>query len=288
MGSVSDVGRQQARRVLDAVGLRVRRVRPGSWLVGRGGDDVDQVADAVGLVLGDQPPVRVQRQLGTRLAEHEIQTVLARTGANVVLDVGANRGQFAGALRARGYTGRIVSFEPIPEHLAVLRRRSADDPDWMVLPYAAGDADGSAEINEVPGTMSSLLNASDFGRGWSQRLGRATVRSIEVRRIEGLLEQALAGVSDPRVFLKLDTQGYDLIAFRGVGEAVKSLVGLVSEVSCVPIYDGMPRLVEQVAEYEAAGFELAGMYPVTIHQPTLRVIEFDAVMVRAEAVHPTH
>ena len=55
----------------------------------------------------------------------------------------------------------------------------------------------------------------------------------------------------------------------------------------MPIYDDMPRLPKQIATYEAEGFEITGMFPVTRHRATLRVIEFDVTMVRAEAVHPS-
>jgi hypothetical protein len=53
-----------------------------------------------------------------------------------------------------------------------------------------------------------------------------------------------------------------------------------SEVSQVPLYDGMPHYTEQLATYEAAGFGLTGMFPVIMDHPTARVVEFDAVMVR--------
>ena len=53
-----------------------------------------------------------------------------------------------------------------------------------------------------------------------------------------------------------------------------------SEVSQVPLYDGMPHLTDQLATYEAAGFGLSGVFPVVVDRETLRVIEFDAVMVR--------
>jgi hypothetical protein len=132
--------------------------------------------------------------------------------------------------------------------------------------------------------MSSVLPVSDFGRSWHERLrGESTRQTVRVRRLADLFDEIVDGIAEPRVFLKLDTQGYDLLAFRGVGERIGEVCAMMSEVSAVPIYDGMPRFLEQVAEYEAAGFELAGMYPVTLHRETLRVIEFDAVLVRSTA-----
>ena len=44
---------------------------------------------------------------------------------------------------------------------------------------------------------------------------------------------------------------------------------------------------EQLSEYEAAGFEISGLFPVTRHRQSMRVIEFDVTMVRAEAVRRT-
>ena len=55
-----------------------------------------------------------------------------------------------------------------------------------------------------------------------------------------------------------------------------------SEVSCIPIYEGMPHLTQQIATYEEAGFASAGMFPVTWDHETLAVIEFDVLMVRRE------
>ncbi len=217
------------------------------------------------------------------LGEEHVAWVLRELDVNVVLDVGANQGQFAQRLRRDGYTGRIVSFEPIPHIADELEKAAADDPHWRVLRHALGERDETIEINvsEGQGRLSSLLPASDFGRSWSSRIDAGTPVSVSVRRLDGLFDDAVAGVEEPRVYLKLDTQGFDLQAFAGAGERVADLVGMQSEMSLVPLYEGMPHLTEQLSTYEAAGFRVTGMFPVIVDRPTMRVIEFDAVMVRA-------
>ena len=227
---------------------------------------------------------RVQRGLGDFTASVKLAQTLRALDINVVIDVGANRGQFAQRLREAGYRGRIASFEPLSGFVAELEEAAASDDAWEVFPYALGEEDGQTEINVDSGPLSSLLPSSEFGREWNDRLRETRRETIQVRRLDGLFDLALGDVVEPRVFLKLDTQGFDLHAFRGAGGRIKEVLGLLSEVCCVPIYEGMPRLTEQIAEYEAAGFEIAGMFPVTVHHATLRVIEFDALMVRAQAV----
>lgn len=227
-----------------------------------------------------------QNTMAAHLGEQHLLWVFRELGINCVLDVGANEGQFASRLREAGYTGRIVSYEPVAHLVETLREQAADDPDWIVNPWALGDEDGTADINVVPGKMSSLLPASEFGRKWADKLSRAHTETIQIRRLDAVLDDATKGIDEPRVFLKMDTQGYDLATVRGAGDRIGEMLGLQSEVSCVPIYDGMPRMTEQLDSYAEAGFAISAMFPVSRHRPTLRVIEFDVVMVRPEAVRP--
>lgn len=216
------------------------------------------------------------------LAVQHVVRVLRRLRVNVVLDVGANRGQYAQSLRRAGYRGRIVSFEPVPDIAEKLEKLAAGDFEWRVQRYALGETDDTTEINlgQGQGRFSSLLPATAFGRSWRPRITSGTTVPISVRRLDGLFDEAVAGVANPRVYLKLDTQGYDLRAFAGAGDRVADLVGMQSEVSQVPLYEGMPHLTEQLATYQAAGFSLTGMFPVVTDAATMRVIEFDAIMVR--------
>jgi FkbM family methyltransferase len=227
---------------------------------------------------------KVQRQTGSYLAHEQISAIMSKQRINCVFDVGANVGQYAQRLRTSGYRGRIVSFEPVPHLAAELRAKAESDHDWQVFECALGEEEGSAEINAVPdaGTMSSLLPTSEFGRSWSADLSNVRTETISVTRLDSVFDKATEGIRSPRIYLKMDTQGFDLQAFRGAGDRLGDVSALQSEVACLPIYEGMPRLPEMLAVYEAAGFEIAGMYPVNFHRRTLRVIEFDMLMIRAQ------
>src|SRR5256885_7323928 len=60
----------------------------------------------------------------------------------LVLDVGANEGQFAARLRKLDYQGTILSFEPDERAFTALARNCARDPKWRGLPWALGESDG--------------------------------------------------------------------------------------------------------------------------------------------------
>src|SRR5215218_999894 len=63
-------------------------------------------------------------------------------GVDVVLDVGANTGQYGALLRELGFAGRILSLEPVAEAFAELAGRAAADGAWEAVCVAASDVDG--------------------------------------------------------------------------------------------------------------------------------------------------
>ena len=275
---------------LPDLGLRVTEIGPAAALVTQEGAKVKTSAVSPGTTLLTEPGV-VRRHrheqdngLSRYLATQQIMNVLELYRVNVVLDVGANKGQYARSLRRAGYKGHIVSFEPVGREFEELRRRAADDARWSVHQIALGRSDGSIEMNVVPGTLSSALPASDFGSTRYAKLQGAVVETVPVRRLDGILDEVLADVPDPRPYLKLDTQGFDLEAFAGLGDRAADVVGMQSEVAFLRIYEGMPRMPESLAAYEAAGFEVAGCYLVTREKRTARVLELDCVLVRADAL----
>jgi hypothetical protein len=108
------------------------------------------------------------------------------------------------------------------------------------------------------------------------------VDKVPVRRLQSVIDEILAARSDARLFLKMDTQGYDLQVLRGAGARIEAIRGLQTELAARPTYAGMPTLHEALAELDGLGFALTGIFPVARELDHLRVIELDCVMCRKQ------
>ena len=182
---------------------------------------------------------------------NRLKRLLDALDVNCVLDVGANKGQFAQELRGIGFRGLIVSFEPLRDEFDELSRRFREDRQWRGFRLALGAEPGQATINVLPGltVLSSLLE-------WHQSAPRMQAHPVEVRRLDAIFRSALEGIPEPRVLLKMDTQGYDLNVFKGAQGCLDHIVALQSELAVVPLYREMPHYLEALTTYEQAGFRL--------------------------------
>ncbi|MEV6617337.1 FkbM family methyltransferase [Streptomyces sp. NPDC051051] len=292
---VTDIAPGTALVSRSAAPLTVTGAGKGTWIVRRAKAGAAAPADADAVRLGESGALllmdgaarRDERKLQLAAAEYlctqHVAAMLALYDANCVFDVGANSGQYARRLRRLGYTGRIVSFEPTSETFARLEKAAAQDPDWHVYRCGLGREETTAEIHTGWKTMNSLLGPSDYGRDRYSRFDTSDTEEIRVRRLDEVMDEAMEGLADPRPYLKMDTQGYDLEVFAGAGKRIEEFVGMQSEVAVLRLYEGSPGMGEAVATYEAAGFGITGMYPVTREATTGRVIEFDCVLMRADA-----
>lgn len=206
-------------------------------------------------------------------SDYQVAALLKANSADCLVDVGANRGQFASALRRAGYRGPVVSLEPVPEAFAELQSHSAHDPNWTAHRIAVADRAGDLTINVSESTpISSFLPVTD-----DYVAGRPPARVMRTERVPvTTLDRLLRDEPYRRIFLKTDTQGYDLRVLAGAGGVINRVIGIQIELSVVPIYEGMPNYVEALTVLREMGFILAGMHRV----PSFQIHEFDGVFVR--------
>jgi FkbM family methyltransferase len=225
---------------------------------------------------------QIGRLPGIELLSTHLATLFNRLRINCILDVGAHVGQYGRFLRNLGYQGRIVSFEPIGANFAVLEQRLAGDRNWNARRLALGHTEGTIPINVTNLTQfSSFLPPNSYSQGQFGHLSAVDhTEEVEVRRLDSVWDEVMGSLTDPRVFLKLDTQGYDLKVLEGSGVHLGQVAALQSELAVKPIYEGMTGYMEAISAMNEMGFELTGLFPVT-RDVELKIVEFDCVMTRS-------
>ncbi len=205
-----------------------------------------------------------------------------------VFDVGANMGQYATVLRKHvGYKGLIVSFEPIPECAAHLRRLAKDDPLWEVEEVALSDRAGVDTFNIMAANQFSSLASPDHSGVDIFEDSNRIVRSIDVKveLLATYYEKYSKKFPFARPFLKLDTQGADVKVVAGAAGIMSAFVGLQSELAIVGIYDSSTPYAEAIRFYESLGFTLSALVPNNAgHFP--RLVEIDCIMFNQAFVPP--
>jgi FkbM family methyltransferase len=228
------------------------------------------------------------RKLGVDIRHYDPTMRLSSLNASfqkfeidLVLDVGANQGQFASEIRRGGYTGKIVSFEPLSDAHSKLLPASAKDAAWDVYARCAlGDHSGEIEINIAGNSLSSsilpMLSAHQTAAPESAYQGRELV---SVKTLDSVATPYMKSASAP--FLKIDTQGYESKVLDGAGITLPFVRGVLVELSLVPLYKGQPLWMEMIERLEAAGFVLWCFSPVFSDPRDGRTLQVDGVFYRA-------
>jgi FkbM family methyltransferase len=210
-------------------------------------------------------------------------------GINCVIDVGGNRGLFAKRLRTLGYTGRIVSFEPSPTTLPIIRAAAEKDPGWTVRPVALSSAPGEAQLNLHKGPeLDSLLEALPSALDQLDTMAATGTATITLSTLEAEFPAATAGIDEPRVLLKSDTQGHDAEVLRGAGAGglAQSVVAVLVELAAQPIYAGQPAMTTVMDLILNDGFDPVAFEPFFSSSDGLRMVELDALFLRPVSSHP--
>jgi FkbM family methyltransferase len=215
--------------------------------------------------------------------------VIRTRDINCVIDVGGNRGQFARRLRDLGYTGRIVSFEPSPSVLPDITAAAARDRDWTVRPVGLSSTAREAELrlHREP-QLNSLLDELPGVIDQIPLMERTGTASIALSTLQAEFPQVIAGIAEPRVLLKSDTQGHDLEVLRGAGEKGLDQAVLAVLVELVPqqIYAGQPAMTEVMDQITRDGFTVVAFEPLFESSDGLRAVELDGLFMRPAGSAP--
>ena len=201
-------------------------------------------------------------------------------GIDLVLDVGANAGQFGRDLRSMGYRGRIVSFEPLSSAHAQLVQAARGDAAWTVHPRCAvGDRDGEVTINVAGNSVSSsLLPMTQAHESAARSSAYVGAEQATLTRLDSLVDAYLSGAHAP--FLKIDTQGFEWAVLDGAAGLLPRLRGVLCELSLVHLYEGQHLWLDVIHRLEAAGLRTWAVQPGFTDQRDGRTLQLDAIFFR--------
>jgi FkbM family methyltransferase len=219
----------------------------------------------------------VERYSPATVPDARIAALLAYHKVDLVLDVGANAGQYARALRRSGYRGRILSFEPLRDAWARCAAHASRDPLWTVAPrMALGSEEGEVEIHVAANSASSsILPMRESHRAAAPDSAYIGREIVDLRRLDRVVGDALDRASHP--FLKMDTQGYEREILAGAAGIMAKLRGIQMEISLAPLYEGSPSFHELLDMMKAGGFVPWAILPGFTDQTSGRMLQVDGL-----------
>jgi FkbM family methyltransferase len=210
------------------------------------------------------------------------QRFLRDLGVSVVLDVGANIGQYASELRKHGYEGRLVSFEPLGAPFKNLSKFAAKYQNHNCLQVALGDADEKAQINVSENIVSSsLLTVSHECVTACDASRRVGTETIQVRRLDTVRDEVVK--PSDRVHLKIDTQGTEREVLLGGAKTLEQVASIELELSLAPLYDNQPLFTEMCEFLELRAFRCVWIERGFTNEHTGHTLQVDGFFVRLDA-----
>jgi FkbM family methyltransferase len=175
---------------------------------------------------------------------------------DLVFDVGANVGDKTAEFLARG--ARVVACEPLPQCLAVLARKFADNDRVAIVGKGLSDRAGKASIsvcNETT-TLSTLSEQWKSGRfanyTWGQRV------DIELCTLDELID--IHGLPH---YCKVDVEGYEVPVLQGLSRPIP----LLSFEYTIEFLENTARCLEHLAKLGYRQFNLSLAEQKRFHLP---------------------
>lgn len=203
-------------------------------------------------------------------------------GITHVIDIGANTGQFAESLYDFGYTGKVISFEPVGAAYQALMERSMPYPNWQVAERCAiGNTEGEIQVNVSDDTVfSSILEIKDSYTAHNRKARAVRREKVPIHRLDSIIDHYIPDYG-ARILLKIDTQGYEKEVIDGAAETLKRVKGLKIEIPLYAIYESSRFTFYDILEFTRANsFQPYSFHVEGVDLDTGRVNTMDGVFFR--------
>lgn len=202
--------------------------------------------------------------------------LLQHYNIDVIIDIGANIGQYGSEMRNIGYKGRIISFEPTSEAFEKLSKTSKNDSNWEIHHSSLGERDGKTTINISKNSVSSsLLESLPELTESAPNASFVKKEEIDIKKLDSIFDTL--NINDKNIYLKIDTQGYESLVLDGAKESLKKISGIQLEMALIPSYDGGITFQEMTTKLNNLGFKLVTVESGFYDKISGKLMEVDGV-----------
>ena len=155
---------------------------------------------------------------------------------NSIIDVGANKGQFALKLFENKFKGNVISFEPLAEEHKILNDISLNKKKWQIARKCALGRKNIKKKFHISANRESSSLLKILPKHTLLRPDSKT-KKIEIINVEKLdnFHNVITKLKK-NLLLKIDTQGSEMDVLLGAEKIIKNIKCLFIEVSLIPLY----------------------------------------------------
>ena len=200
---------------------------------------------------------------------------------HTVLDVGANKGQFAKLAREVFPFARIYSFEPLPNCFGELQNALAGDKNFIPFNFAVGSKESTGSFfPSYHSPSSSFLKMEDLHKEAFPYTHEGQV-SQPITVTVNTLDNLLSGfVLEKNILLKIDVQGFEKEVIEGASKILEQTKVIIMEVSFSKLYHDQPLFHEVYQKIYEHHFIYHGNLAQMYHPVTSEIVQADAIFIK--------
>jgi FkbM family methyltransferase len=181
---------------------------------------------------------------------------------STILDIGANKGQFASNINKHISNADIYSFEPLAKEYNELLQLSKTNSRHRVFHTALGNTNLESVIfrNDYS-PSSSLLKLGDAHLKAYPEFNKVHEETIKLARLDDFVLTSKLTFRG-NIFVKIDVQGYEKQVLEGGFETIKKASLVLIEIGFDEMYESQPLFDEIYMLMKSLGFEIIGINTV--------------------------
>ena len=203
---------------------------------------------------------------------------------DLLFDIGANTGQYGKNARKMGYKNNIVSFEPLSSAYKILERYIQKDPKWLLHEQCAiGAFDERRNINISKNSYSSsILDITSKHTNAAKDSIYIDKEEIKIIPLDSIYKNYARDYK--KIFVKIDTQGFESEVLEGAKNSIKEIYGFQIELSIVELYKGQKLYNEILGHFKENNFVVWNIIPGFFNNNTGQLLQFEAILLNKQMI----